>query len=132
MYQGSCLCGTVRYEITGEIGPISLCHCSRCRKANGTAFLAAAQVAPSEFKIVAGTESLGDFESSPGVHRVFCRNCGSPIISRRPGPPEVIRLRIGTLDSYLKTKPQSHIFFADRAEWFEFQDDVAKYAQRPH
>jgi hypothetical protein len=131
MYQGSCLCGTVRYEITGQIGPISLCHCSRCRKANGSAFLASAEVSPSEFKIVSGHESLGDFESSPGVHRIFCRGCGSPIISRRPGPPEAIRVRLGTLDSYLKTKPQSHIFYADRAEWFEFEDDVAKYAGAP-
>jgi hypothetical protein len=90
MYQGSCLCGTVRYEITGEIGPISLCHCSRCRKANGSAFLAAAQIPASEFKVVAGNESLGDFESSPGVHRLFCRNCGSPINSRTtwPSTPE--------------------------------------------
>jgi len=121
----------VKYEIAGELGPISLCHCSRCRKANGSAFLAAAQVNPGDFTIVAGQENLGDFESSPGVHRMFCRNCGSPIISRRPGPPEVIRVRVGTLDTYLKTQPQSHIFFADRAEWFEFEDDVAKYAQRP-
>lgn len=132
MHRGSCLCGAVRYEIAGEIGPISLCHCSRCRKANGSAFLAAAQVNPSEFRMVSGAESLGDFESSPGVHRIFCRNCGSPIISRRPGPPEIIRVRVGTLDSYLKIKPQSHIFFADRAEWYEFEDDVAKYAERPH
>jgi len=55
------------------------------------------------------------------------------VIKRRPavqeGSPEVIRVRIGTLDTYLK--PQAHIFFADRAEWFEFEDDVAKYAQRP-
>ena len=132
MYRGSCLCGTVQYEITGEIGPVSLCHCSRCRKANGTAFLAAAAVDPAGFKIVSGSESLGDFVSSPGVHRIFCRQCGSPVISRRPGPPEVIRVRIGTLDSYLKIKPQAHIFYADRAEWFEFEDDVAKYAERPH
>lgn len=131
MYEGSCLCGTVRYEITGQIGPISLCHCSRCRKANGSAFLASAEVRSSEFKIICGHESLGDFESSPGVHRIFCRGCGSPIISRRPGPPEAIRVRLGTLDSYLKTKPQSHIFYADRAEWFEFEDDVAKYAGAP-
>jgi hypothetical protein len=99
MHRGSCLCGAVRYEITGDMGPVSLCHCSRCRKANGSAFLAGAQVNPEEFRFVAGVQSLGDFESSPGVHRIFCRNCGSPLISRRPGPPEVIRVRIGTLDT---------------------------------
>ncbi len=130
MYQGSCLCGTVKYEVRGELGPIGLCHCSRCRKANGTAFLAAAQINPDEFKLVSGHESLGDFESA-GVHRVFCRRCGSPLFSRRPGPPEVIRLRIGTFDTPLQTKVQSHIFFSDWAPWFEFHDDAPKYAQRP-
>jgi hypothetical protein len=84
MYQGSCLCGTVRYQIRGELGSIGLCHCSRCRKANGSAFLAAAQVDQKEFTVISGQESLADYESSAGVHRIFCRNCGSPLFSRRP------------------------------------------------
>jgi hypothetical protein len=131
MYAGSCLCGVVRYQVDGELGAISLCHCSRCRKANGSAFLAAAQVAPQDLKLLSGQEQLGDFESSAGVHRVFCRNCGSPLFSRRPGPPEVIRLRIGTLDTPLRDKPQAHIFYADKAEWFDCRDEVPKYAARP-
>jgi hypothetical protein len=131
MYQGSCLCGRVKYEIRGELGPIGLCHCSRCRKANGSAFLAAAQVKPEEFELISGQECLGDFESSAGVHRIFCKNCGSPLFSRRPGPPEVLRLRIGTLDTPLQATVQSHIFFDNRAPWFEFHDDAPKYAARP-
>jgi hypothetical protein len=131
MYQGSCLCGTVKYEVRGELGPIGLCHCSRCRKANGTAFLAGAQVDPKEFKLLTGQDSLGDYESSPGVHRIFCRNCGSPLFSRRPGPPELIRLRIGSLDTPPKGGVQSHIFFDDRAPWFPFEDEAPKFSQRP-
>ncbi|HWJ36021.1 MAG TPA: GFA family protein [Steroidobacteraceae bacterium] len=131
MYKGSCLCGAIHYEIAGEIGPIDFCHCSRCRKANGTAFLSGAQVNPAEFKITSGADRLTDFESSPGVHRVFCKQCGSPLFSRRPGPPEVIRIRIGSLDTPPHGKPRAHIFYADRAEWFEFQDDVPKFGQRP-
>jgi hypothetical protein len=130
MHKGSCLCGAVTYEVAGEIGPVDFCHCSRCRKANGTAFLAGAQVSPAEFRVTSGTRHLTDFESSPGVHRVFCGRCGSPLFSRRPGPPEVIRIRIGSLDSKVESKPRSHIFYADRAEWFEFQDDIPKFAQR--
>ena len=37
VYQGSCLCQGIRYEIQGEIGEIVQCHCQRCRKENGTA-----------------------------------------------------------------------------------------------
>jgi len=116
MHQGSCLCGRVKYEIHGELGPIGLCHCSRCRKANGSAFLAAAQIKPDEFKLICG---------------VFCIHCGSPLYSRRPGPPEIVRLRIGTLDTPLQSKVQSQIFFADKASWFEFEDAAPKFAQRP-
>jgi hypothetical protein len=131
MHQGSCLCGRVKYEIRGELGPVGLCHCSRCRKANGSAFLAAALVKPEEFILTGGQECLGDFESSPGVHRIFCNQCGSPLFSRRPGPPEVIRLRIGTLDTPVPSKVQQHIFYADRARWFEVHDDAPKFEQRP-
>ena len=37
IFQGSCLCGGIHYEIHGEIGDVIQCHCQRCRKANGTA-----------------------------------------------------------------------------------------------
>jgi hypothetical protein len=62
---------------------------------------------------------------------VFCTRCGSPLYSRRPGPPEILRLRIGTLDTPLNRKPSSHIFFHDKAEWFDMHDEVPKYSQRP-
>jgi hypothetical protein len=130
MYRGSCLCGEVRYEIRGALGPVYFCHCSRCRKANGSAFLAGAQFEPDDFHLVSGAELLKDFESSPGVHRVFCGQCGSPLYSRRPGPPELRRLRIGSLDTPLPMTPTAHIYHADKAEWFEMHDDVPKYAQR--
>jgi len=40
MIRGSCLCGGVKFEITRAVGPFELCHCARCRKASGSAFVA--------------------------------------------------------------------------------------------
>src|SRR5436190_652026 len=37
---GSCLCGAVRYVVTGEPLLARYCHCSRCRKARGAAHAA--------------------------------------------------------------------------------------------
>ena len=34
---GSCLCGAVRFEVTGAFESFFLCHCSRCRKDTGSA-----------------------------------------------------------------------------------------------
>lgn len=131
MHKGSCLCGAVSYEINGELGPIGFCHCSRCRKVNGTAFSAASLIPLKNFKIVTGQEALVDYESSPGVYRIFCGVCASPICSKRDTMPESVRLRVGTLDTPVTEKPVMHIFVADKAEWYEICDDLPQYDERP-
>ena len=42
--RGSCLCGGVKYEITGPLMRSGHCHCSNCRKAHGAAFRSRARV----------------------------------------------------------------------------------------
>lgn len=131
MHRGSCLCGTVKYEIQGELGAGVYCHCSRCRKANGSAFAANAPLAAKDFVVVAGAASLKTFRTEAGVERLFCSNCGSPIISRRDSMPDVVRLRLGTLDTPLGAAPQAHIFTGSKAEWFEIHDDLPQFVERP-
>lgn len=103
-HRGSCLCGGVRFEVSGEIGMLTLCHCSQCRKAQGSAFVAAAPVCSADFRLVSGEDLLQAYESSPGKQRVFCRRCGSPVLSRRAA--------------------DAHIFFGDRADWDDRLDDL--------
>jgi hypothetical protein len=131
MHAGSCLCGAVDYEVRGELGPISVCHCKRCRKSNGSAFNAVAAVRTQDFHLQSGREALKEYTSSQGVHRVFCGACGSPLYSRRDVQPELLRLRLGTLDTAVGTKPVVHIFVTDKADWYEIHDDAPQYAQRP-
>jgi hypothetical protein len=130
MHRGNCLCGQVRYEVRGEIGPVVLCHCSRCRHAQGTAFGANAEVASADFTVVSGQESIQDFESSPGKLRSFCRNCGSPLFSRSVQKPEVVRLRIGSLATPLGRRPVAHIFATSKADWDEITDGLPQYEGR--
>jgi hypothetical protein len=131
MLKGSCLCGAVKYEVRGELGPIVFCHCSICRKVNGSAFSVGAAVEPQDFSIVEGEDSLSFFQSSAGARRFFCRACGSPLFSRREGNPEIIRLRIGSLDSPVPSKPVGHIFVSEKADWFDIGDELPQYAERP-
>lgn len=131
MHNGSCLCGTVRYEIRGELGDGVYCHCSRCRKANGSAFAANAPVAAKDFVVVAGASSLKTFRTEAGVERLFCSNCGSPIISRRDSMPDVVRVRLGTLDTPPEAAPRAHIFVGSKAAWFEIHDDLPQFVERP-
>lgn len=131
MLQGSCLCNAIHYEIEGELGPTMICHCSKCRKANGSAFAVNAMVKTEDFKFIRGREFVGEFESSPGVFRSFCRQCASPLYSRRVAQPEILRLRIGTLDTPVQVKPAAHIFVGSKAVWDEIHDDIPQYEERP-
>ncbi len=128
MHKGSCLCDTVKYEVRGDLGPAIYCHCSRCRKATATAFATNAGVPADDFVIIEGEQALKAFESSPGVHRFFCSNCGSPIFSRRDTMPDVVRLRLGTLDTPLTAPPVAHYFVGSKANWYEIRDDLPQHA----
>lgn len=126
--QGGCLCGAVRYEIAaGGLGAIVLCHCSQCRKAQGSAFAANAPVRTADFRLLAGTDALRAYASSPSKWRSFCGRCGSPIHSRRDGAPEWVRLRIGTLDTPITARPAAHIHVASKAAWWPIQDALPQH-----
>ena len=92
-HTGSCLCQAIRFEIDGPLEPVQICHCQQCRKAQGTPLVTNIPVATSAFRLLAGSELLAEFESSPGKKRCFCRTCGSPVISRRDDRPDVVRVR---------------------------------------
>ena len=131
MINGSCLCGAVKYELKGEISQILLCHCSRCRKATGSAFAALTPVRTEDLHFISGEQSIKKFDSAPGVGRYFCQDCGSPLFSKRENAPELVRLRIGTLDTKIPTTPIAHVFVASKSEWFEICDSNPQYAERP-
>lgn len=127
MLKGSCLCGGIRYEIDGDLGPITNCHCSQCRKASGASFAISAPVPANSFRIVAGAELLKDWESSPGTRRCFCGRCGSPIVKRYDAKPEIVRLRPGTLDTDPGVKPSKHIFVGSKAPWVDTTDGLPTF-----
>ena len=74
--RGNCLCGGFQFEIVGPVGEVRLCHCDLCRRANGTAFSANARIPLDRYRVIAGEDSISEYESSPGARRCFCSRCG--------------------------------------------------------
>ncbi len=124
---GTCLCGGIRIEITGKVGPVVYCHCSRCQKASGTAFAANADVRRKYWTMVAGADLVREFESSPGVMRAFCSRCGSPIYSTRVANPDIVRVRLGLLDADPERRSLAHFWVGNKAPWFAITDDLPQF-----
>jgi len=126
---GGCLCGAVRFEVDGPLAPIQLCHCGQCRKAQGSAFGANVPVASAAFRLTSGDAALREFRASEGKRRVFCGTCGSPIFSQRDATPEILRLRVGTLDDDRDLAVGCHIQAASRASWFVIEDELPTWPE---
>lgn len=124
---GSCLCGKVRYQLSGPVGDIVHCHCQTCRKAHGAAFSSVAAVADNHFS-VSGREQLASFESSKGKRRYFCSNCGTQLYAKRDNTQHVI-LRLGSLDDDPGSQEKSHIWLSQKASWYSLDKRLAQHAE---
>ncbi len=85
-HEGGCLCGDVRYRVSGIPQVRCDCCCATCRGATGAPAVAWIAVAEADFALLAG--SPVDYESSPGVLRTFCGRCGTALTYRNGGYPD--------------------------------------------
>ncbi len=127
MYQGSCLCGLVKFNIHSAISDIIHCHCSLCRKSSGTAYATNGYVDVDKFKIIQGEEHLNFFEIKTGKKRHFCSNCASPIYSSNNSDLSRIRIRLGVIDSSIAERPISHNFITSKADWEDLDAQLPRY-----
>lgn len=116
---GSCLCGAVRFEITPPFTAFRYCHCSRCRKASGSAHAANVFLPQSQLKWVAGESLIRRFDM-PGTKRFavcFCTQCGTRV-PHKVATTENYLVPAGILEGSVEARPESSIFWASRAEWY--------------
>lgn len=126
MILGSCLCGGVTFQITRAAGPFELCHCSRCRKASGSAFVAGLAVMRQDFELLTGRELVKSYEAPirnapPAYTTAFCGRCGSPVPDVASGLG-CLEIPAGLLDDDPQVRPDKHIFVDMKAPWFTIMD----------
>ncbi len=131
MITGRCECGSVQYQVDGEINDFSHCHCSQCRRLHGAAFASYGGVARNDFSYLSGQPDLTMYASSDDHTRVFCRICGSNIMVELDLEPESVYLAMGTVDGDPKCPPGYHIFVGSKAPWYKFDDPSARHDTFP-
>jgi hypothetical protein len=127
MATGTCLCEAVGYQIEGAIRGVWLCHCSKCRRANGSAFQAGAVCARADFRWTRGQERIAEYRMPSGYRRSFCGTCGSPLPLCVEGTG-VVWLPAGALQGADRSlRATHHIFVASKAPWFEIRDGLPRF-----
>ncbi|MGH0029604.1 MAG: GFA family protein [Myxococcota bacterium] len=134
MPSGGCLCGAVRFEVTGPLSEIELCHCVRCRKAYGADFAATLYARRGDFHWRAGEDAVTTFDAPlrhrpPAYRHCFCATCGSPAPLSWPDLP-FVEIPAGLFDAGdddPQGRPAYHQFVTQKAPWHEIADALPRH-----
>jgi len=117
-HTGGCLCGIVRFVVTGPFSSFHLCHCNQCQRTNGSAFAANLMAAADSLSLTQGQASVRRYDV-PGraISSVYCLDCGSalPYLSNTGA---AVIVPVGSLDEPPPRLPDRHIFWEERASWY--------------
>lgn len=118
IYNGSCLCSAIRYQVIGDFESTSHCHCTMCQKQHGAACGSYGTLDNSQVQWLSGLDTISYYQSSPGVLRGFCSHCGSSLtwVSESQSPGK-IAIALGTLDTPYENSVTRNIFTETRVKW---------------
>ncbi len=121
---GSCLCGSIRFEVDAELSEVEGCHCVECRKWTGH-YLASVEVKRSELTLE-DPDQVSWYHSSEKVRRGFCSNCGSPLFfdPLDTEKHDWIGISAGAFDDPTGAQMALHIFVAEKGDYYEITDGL--------
>ncbi len=124
---GRCLCGGVRFEVTGRPATAGYCHCTRCQRRTGTSSSASARVDGRAFRFLQGEELVKTWRHPDGgFEKAFCRECGAHLFSRNPDNAAEMGIRMSAFDQDPGVRPTWRAFVAYAAAWEPIPDDGLK------
>ena len=130
VYWGSCHCGAIRYELSGEPQVVALCHCSDCRRSAGAPFVSWAMYPETSLTLRAGTPKT--INSSGTSMRSFCPDCGTGLFYRNEAIlPGIVDIQAATLDDPNAMPPAIHIQTAERLGWVSHMNELPEYERFP-
>ncbi|MBA3667585.1 MAG: GFA family protein [Sphingomonas sp.] len=125
--EGGCLCGAIRYRVTGDPVAATLCHCGSCRRASGGTNVAWAVFDKSQFEwLSAGPKA---YSSSPGIDWLSCPICGSLVGYRRASRPDHMDITTSTLDDPDRYPPTVEIWLEQKIGWETLHPDLPNRQQ---
>ena len=125
LLEGGCLCGGVRYRVSGKPRTSAICHCVSCRRASGAQSVAWL-VFPSEaFSFVSGEPA--EYRSSAEVSRTFCDTCGTSLTYLHDGNLDFIDVTTASLALPDQFPPARHVWLEDKVSWESVNDGLPQF-----
>ena len=128
---GGCLCGKVRYRVSQPLEKIIACHCTHCQRTSGAGASFNAPVPSAAVSFTSGSPKMYADTAASGniLKRFFCGDCGSPIYTQRERTPDMMVLKVGTLDASNEMKLVMNIWTDSARPWMYRDPALEHYPQ---
>jgi hypothetical protein len=128
-YQGSCLCGAIKFRIKEFMPQVGHCHCIMCRKFHGAAYSTFAGAKLEHIEWLSGSEKLTNFKAENGTTRQFCSACGSSLTFQGSKVSDSVEFALAAFDTPVDLTPDAHIFVDFKAPWSTICEGERQYAE---
>jgi hypothetical protein len=128
--KGSCLCGAVRFEVSGPFPMLYQCHCSLCRKQGGSESNTGLIVAADKFRWLGDEAMIGKWQRSTGFRSHFCQRCGCPV----PNPLRDtghVWVPAGLLDDEAPLRIGAQLYLGSQAPWVKEREGSRDFDSAP-
>lgn len=133
IFEGSCQCGEIKYQVTGVPMTLFTCHCTECQKQSASAFGMALWIRKEKVDLLSGTLKTW-IRQLPGGGEMacdFCPTCGTRIFHRQLQNETMISIKPGSLDNTKTLKPSGHIWTQSAQQWLKLESDSLLYPENP-
>lgn len=129
---GGCLCGAVRYSVTGDPMRTMICHCKICQRSSGSALSTIALYPRDSLTLegeLKGYEYAGD--SGRKLEINFCPECGAPVLLNIRAMPDVVSIKVGSFDDTSWFEPEVDIWTDSAQHWFPMSSERKGFSKNP-
>jgi hypothetical protein len=126
--EGGCACGTVRYRLTSDPLFVHCCHCTRCQRQTGSAFVINVLIEADRVELLAGEPEVVPVPRASKKQKIWrCPECQIALYSQYT-TPRIRFVRAGTLDDPASVSPDVHIFTSTKLPWVELPEGVPSFS----
>jgi hypothetical protein len=128
--EGGCMCGAIRYRVSGKPKNSMVCHCQTCRRVAASPVVAWVTFQTAQFQLLRGHPS--EFHSSEPVRRTFCPSCGTPLTYEISDSVGFVDITTCSLDNPELFPPTHHSWLSHNLSWVKFGDGLPTFQESRH
>ncbi len=126
-YQASCACGKVHFVLEGEPHMTINCHCTNCRKMNGSAFSTYSIFNKGDLRITEGGDDIQTARMGEHGTKHFCRHCGTPLYGLHSKAADICMVVLGAIDTGGTILPIANVYCRSKLPWAFEIDKMIKH-----